>query len=337
MDAVELRMLRDSLGQLFRDAGTGAARSFTDELGALGWADVIADDPGLAWTTLFELKGELLSPVPALDSLLVDTLDELTGVRAGVVAWPVGSPEVPGTSILDDGTLVVDAIVSRPVEADETVVVAVAGAAAHPRVDLVSFTAPADLHAARIGGLDPDLGLMARTGRIDASAVSHTGTSSTRAETWTQLVAVARWALGAELVGVARRMVTTASEYAGARIQYGRPIGTFQAVQHRLAEAHAGATGAGGVVAEAARMAGAASSWTAMVAKALAGEACERAGVEAQQVFGAIGFTWEHDLHRALRRGYALDSLFGDWRTLTRAVGSQLLADHGVLRVGALI
>ncbi len=154
---------------------------------------------------------------------------------------------------------------------------------------------------------------------------------------WTRVLATARCALAAELVGVARRMVRTAAEYAGARVQYGRPIGTFQAVQHRLAEAHARTEGAASVVAEAWATIGPDAGWCAMAAKAVAGEACERAGVEAQQVFGAIGFTWEHDLHRALRRGSVLDALLGDWRTLTRTIGDELLATSAVRRIGSLI
>jgi hypothetical protein len=334
MDADERRMLRDTLGQLLQRAD---ARSFADELAALGWADVVADDPALAWTTLFLIKGETLATAPALDLVLSDALTDLCGQPVDVVAWPLGAPDAPASVVLDDGTLVVQGVASRAVELGDVVVVPI-DRAADEGLELVSFAAPGDLRSEPVGGLDPGLGLVGLSGRVGPSDVSVVPgqQSSGPGGTWAQLVAVARSALAAELVGVARRMVDSASAYAGARIQYGRPIGTFQAVQHRMAEAHAGASGAAGVVAEAARTRGPSCEWTAMVAKALAGEACERAGTEAQQVFGAIGFTWEHELHRALRRGYVLDAMLGDWRTLTRTIGGQLVADQTVPRIGAL-
>jgi len=184
-----------------------------------------------------------------------------------------------------------------------------------------------------IGGLDPDAGLGELTGSLAAGAVTWLDDPAP----WPRLVAAGRWALAAELVGVARRMVASAVDYAGARVQYGRPIGTFQAVQHRLAEAHTLTAGASAAAAETAGRAGTPDgAWTAAVAKALAGQAAEQAGIEAQQVFGAIGFTWEHDLHRALRRAAVLDGLLGDWRSLERHLGEQLLALGSVPRIGTL-
>ena len=75
---------------------------------------------------------------------------------------------------------------------------------------------------------------------------------------------------------------------------------------------------------------------TAKVAKALAGRAVEDACTQAQQCYGAIGFTWEHEFHRYLRRTYVLDWLFGGWRTLEREIGARLLDTRVVPRIGAL-
>ncbi len=133
-----------------------------------------------------------------------------------------------------------------------------------------------------------------------------------------------RWALAAELSGIGRHVISRAVDYARERKQYGRPIGTFQAVQHRLAAAFASVVGAADVVAEAATSA---SPWTALVAKAAAGRAREEACTQAQQAYGAVGFTWEHEFHHALRRTYLLDRLFGDWRTLEREIGECLLRE----------
>jgi alkylation response protein AidB-like acyl-CoA dehydrogenase len=76
--------------------------------------------------------------------------------------------------------------------------------------------------------------------------------------------------------------------------------------------------------------------WDALVAKALAGKAAEAACTQAQQCFGAIGFTWEHPFPHRLRRVYLLDRLFGDWRSLETEIGSALLSSRSVRRVGAL-
>jgi len=53
-------------------------------------------------------------------------------------------------------------------------------------------------------------------------------------------------------------------------------------------------------------------------------------------VYGAIGFTWEHQLHRGLRRGFLLDALLGDWRRLEIEIGADLERSGTVPRIGAL-
>ena len=68
----------------------------------------------------------------------------------------------------------------------------------------------------------------------------------------------------------------------------------------------------------------------------MAGHAAEFACVQAQQCYGAIGFTWEHEFHRYLRRTYALDSLLGDWRTLEHEIGARLQETGTVPRIGGL-
>jgi len=95
--------------------------------------------------------------------------------------------------------------------------------------------------------------------------------------------------LAAELVGIGEHVVGAAVEYTGARVQYGKAIGTFQALQHRLAGAHALVVGASRLANEAVATG---DPWTAMVAKSLAGHAAENACTQAQQCYGAIGFTW---------------------------------------------
>ena len=62
----------------------------------------------------------------------------------------------------------------------------------------------------------------------------------------------------------------------------------------------------------------------------------DRACTEAQQCYGAIGFTWEHEFHLYLRRTYVLDSMLGGWRALEFEIGSDLQATGHVPQIGSL-
>ena len=138
-------------------------------------------------------------------------------------------------------------------------------------------------------------------------------------------VALAAWAgtvalaAGADGLGACRTLLATTVEYAGSRKQFGRPIGTFQAVRHRLVD-----------LALALERATASTYFAAMLvdagdpdadravhaARASAGDAIARFTRGAVQLHGAIGYTWEHDVHLYVRRAYVSDRLFGSggWR-----------------------
>ncbi|MCE7001306.1 acyl-CoA dehydrogenase [Kibdelosporangium philippinense] len=123
----------------------------------------------------------------------------------------------------------------------------------------------------------------------------------------------------AEAVGVAGWCLHTAVEYAKVREQFGKPIGSFQAVKHlcagmlcRVEEARAAWDAA-----RAADEAAVEHPLAAAVAGAVALEAAVETAKDCVQVLGGIGFTWEHDAHLYLRRALALRALFGGtayWR-----------------------
>ena len=122
------------------------------------------------------------------------------------------------------------------------------------------------------------------------------------------------WGSAAQAIGVARRAVELAAGYARDRQQFGVPIGSFQAVKHRLADAHLAVEFARPVVYRAAwslARGDLASSMHASMAKAMASDAAVGACRAALQVHGAIGYTEEHDLHLWLKRGFALASAWG--------------------------
>jgi len=126
------------------------------------------------------------------------------------------------------------------------------------------------------------------------------------------LVNLARSILAAEAAGIARECTELASEYAKVRQQFGRPIGTYQAVKHHCANMLVATELATAAVWDAARAGqgpGDQLSYTAAIAATLAISA---AGQNAQlniQVHGGIGFTWEHDAHLYLRRAAAIAAI----------------------------
>jgi alkylation response protein AidB-like acyl-CoA dehydrogenase len=121
-----------------------------------------------------------------------------------------------------------------------------------------------------------------------------------------------------------------AVEYAKDRQQFGRPIGSYQAVSHRCAQMLLETENARSAVYGAAWAADAAPEslpTAASMAKAYASDAGWRVPDASIQVHGGIGFTWEHDLHFFLKRGKANASTFGDARWHRERVADLVLAD----------
>jgi alkylation response protein AidB-like acyl-CoA dehydrogenase len=141
-----------------------------------------------------------------------------------------------------------------------------------------------------------------------------------------------RAALGASalLVGLARRMLDLAVAYAKDREQFGKPIGSQQAVKHRLANAL--------IQLEFARPLVYRAAWSltngaphasvhVSAAKLLASEAAWFVSKQALQVHGAIGYTIEHDLHMWMKRAWALAAAYGDAAFHRERVGAAILDD----------
>ncbi|WP_410611728.1 acyl-CoA dehydrogenase family protein [Amycolatopsis sp. lyj-109] len=124
-----------------------------------------------------------------------------------------------------------------------------------------------------------------------------------------QLRDTAAVAVAAEQVGAAARALELTVEYTKQRRQFGRPIGSFQALKHRMADVH--------VHVEAARSA----LYAALVdgdpeavttAEVVCGEAFAHAAAEMIQLHGGIAITWEHDAHLYFKRAHGTALLFGD-------------------------
>jgi alkylation response protein AidB-like acyl-CoA dehydrogenase len=119
----------------------------------------------------------------------------------------------------------------------------------------------------------------------------------------------------AETVGAASRCLDMAVAYSRERKQYGRAIGSFQALQHLLAERHVLRETAWSAILYAAAAIDDGleeSSEASSVAKAHAARAARQITEAAMQVFGGVAFTWEHDVHLLARRALAAERRFGD-------------------------
>jgi alkylation response protein AidB-like acyl-CoA dehydrogenase len=122
-------------------------------------------------------------------------------------------------------------------------------------------------------------------------------------------------ALAAEQVGGARQCLDMSVAYAKTRLQFGRPIGSFQAIKHKCAEML--------VAVESARSAAAYAGWVAAyrpaelpaaasLAKAFCSDTYFRTAGQTIQIHGGIGFTWEHDAHLHFKRAKSAGLLLGD-------------------------
>jgi alkylation response protein AidB-like acyl-CoA dehydrogenase len=117
------------------------------------------------------------------------------------------------------------------------------------------------------------------------------------------------------MLGAADRVLAMSVDYAKERQQFGRPIGSFQAVKHRCADMLVDVEGMRSSAYYAAWCIGAGhadASIAASTAKVWCSDASRRVMASGLQVHGGIGFTWEHDLHLYLKRAQLDQLRFGD-------------------------
>ncbi|CUU56697.1 hypothetical protein Ga0074812_108225 [Parafrankia irregularis] len=148
--------------------------------------------------------------------------------------------------------------------------------------------------------------------------------------------ALVRTLVAAEAVGGAHECVTAATEYAKVREQFGRTIGTFQAVKHHLANMLVAAELGTAATWDAARAAAGSQDEFVLAAAAAAALAMPAFVTNAErntQLHGGIGFTWEHDAHLLQRRAVVLSALFSP---IAAAADVTRLSAAGVTRSTAL-
>jgi alkylation response protein AidB-like acyl-CoA dehydrogenase len=367
MDASSQDEVRDVARRLLhREAATSWVRSVERDPGAVpdrlwdaavraGWTGiVIPEEFGGGGGGFVELGvvltevGRALAPGPFLGSVVLGTaallaapfphrqrwLPALAAGEARVTAGPWGAAGRPGeidlTARRDPAGWTVDGVAAHVPDADlaDALVLAASDATGEPIV-LLAERGAAGLDIA----LTPTHDLTRRLGRVTADGLrlppdSELARGRDALELIDTTLAWGAAAIACDSLGVAERVLEDTVSYVGGRIQFGRPIGTFQAVKHRCTDMFIAVESSRVLVDDAVRAiagdvlaAGAAAS----SAKSYAADAAAKVAGDGVQLHGGIGYTWEHDLHLCLKRAKLNQALVGSSRWHRRRLADLVL------------
>ena len=178
------------------------------------------------------------------------------------------------------------------------------------------FVVDADEQGAHTTGVTSlDVTRKLSTLRLDGARARAVGTPGEAAAGLERALEEATVLLCAEMVGGMTKVLETAVEYAGTRYQFGRAIGSFQAIKHKCADMLIdleGARTATSAAIAAAQTNDSERSVLASVAKAFTGRAYTRMTTENLQIHGGVGYTWEYDAHLYFRRAKSCEAMLGD-------------------------
>ena len=318
LDADSLAMLADGFeaAMTASDGPAASARAVFD----LGWGELLDASPTQGAAMAFTALGTTGSAAGLLDDVLMRALGLAASPTTCVVLAPPQTARVPGRLVGD--RVAVDGLVSARVDtADDAMLVFATG----DDVGWVTLDA-ALVRSDRVDGVDP--GLAYRRVAVEIPATSLT--PLTVAGTWDAAVDAARVALAHQLIGGARWMLAEARQHAVDRVQFGQPIGGFQAIRHKLADSLVAIEGAASI---AAACTADSDPLLAALAKSHAGAAAKTTAKHAQQVLAGVGFTTDHAFHRWLKRTLVIDTLFGSATSLPTEIGQQLLARRSAPRL----
>lgn len=331
-------MIRSSLAGVLTTGLTGTAlkaRLLED-----GWFDIIGEEPETVLREMFSLQGETLAcAAPTLDLVALQALSTqgeiaelLHDASTTAILYPVQAHVDhylhPVCGEMIGGRVRACGLTLAGFDDAKRMVVPVTDLEHMLLVEV--DPRDGDVRAVQVAGIDDSLGL--HVVRVTGSPrILLDGNAAVDA--WKATIAATRHALSYELIGLARQLLERATEHVSQRRQFGRPIGSFQAVRHQLAEVH--------VAIESADLA-AEAAWETRdpmhltVTKTLAAEAHRCSADASLQAHGAIGFTTEYGLHRFMRRGWALSALTGSTRQLDAALGHHLSRMAHAPRFGTL-
>jgi alkylation response protein AidB-like acyl-CoA dehydrogenase len=197
-----------------------------------------------------------------------------------------------------------------------------------------------EVHALRPGQAklvpNQSLDMSRRLSRVDwtPSATSRVCGADAGRGIWADVVNRAGVALAAQLVGLASRMLDLGIDHSANRKQFGKPVGSFQAVKHHLADVAVKIEFARPVVYRAAYAMQKSDPQRAVHvshARLAAGEAARLAARRSLQVHGAMGYTWEADLQMFMKRAWALEASWGDRGFHKTRVAAHVLGEGAAL------
>jgi alkylation response protein AidB-like acyl-CoA dehydrogenase len=278
----------ESLWQLLCEQVGAAALMIPEELGGAGGE--LAD----AATVLQEL-GRNLVPSP----LLGTTLAELA-----LLAAP--EPDAETLEGLAEGRLIGALVLDPDYVVNGDIADVVVAAADGQLSRWTTFTAQP------VVAMDPTR----RLGRLKSEETQDIGADPGLADSAAILLA-------AEQIGAAERCLELTVEYTKDRVQFGRPIGSFQALKHRMADLYVTVAAAKAVVSDACEDPTPTNAATARLA---ATEALGKVAAEGIQLHGGIAITWEHDMHLYFKRAHGSAHLLDSPREVLRRLESEVLS-----------
>jgi alkylation response protein AidB-like acyl-CoA dehydrogenase len=356
----EQDMLRDSVRSFLEakvpttrvralmETSTGFDPELWAEMAALGWPAMhIPEEYGGAGFSYLELgivleeMGRTLAPSPMFSSVVLGAnllllagseeqkKEHLAGIASGeqtmavAIVEPSGRWDAAGvaaTARRDGDDVVLDGVKSYVVDGHtaHTVAVAARNETGDVGFYLIDGHAPG-VHRTKLETMDmtrKQASISLDGVRVPAAAAL----SGVASDTIERLYDLAAVAMAFEQVGGAQRCMEMAVAYAKDRVQFGRPIGSFQAIKHKCADML--------VSVESAKSSAYYAGWAAAaddpelrivapLAKAYCSDAYFSVAAENIQVHGGIGFTWEHDAHLYFKRAKSSQLMFGDpaaWR-----------------------
>jgi alkylation response protein AidB-like acyl-CoA dehydrogenase len=276
----------ESLWKLLCEHVGAAALVVPEELGGAGGK--LAD----AAVVLEEL-GKALVPTPLLGTTLAELALLAADEPHAEAIERLAEGASIGTVVFDPGYVVNGDVADVVVAADGTRLTRWTTVTAH-RVDTMDLTR----RLARVEAKDSaDIG--ADPGLADRAAIL----------------------LAAEQIGAATKCLDLTVEYTKDRVQFGRPIGSFQALKHRMADLYVAVQSARAVVNDAIAEP---SQTSAALARVAASEAFSKVAAEAVQMHGGIAITWEHDIQLYFKRAHGSAQLLGPPREHLRRLESEV-------------
>ena len=280
----------ESLWKLLCEQVGAAALVVPAELGGAGGE--LAD----AAVVLEEL-GKALVPTPLLGTTLAElallAASQSGGVPDADTLERLTEGASIGTVVFDPGYVINGDVADVVVAADGTRLTRWTTVTAH-RVDTMDLTR--------------------RLARVEPKDTADIGADPGLADTAAILLA-------AEQIGAATKCLDLTVEYTKDRVQFGRPIGSFQALKHRMADLYVAVQSARAVVNDAIAEP---SQTSAALARVAASEAFSKVAAEAVQMHGGIAITWEHDIQLYFKRAHGSAQLLGPPREHLRRLESEV-------------